>query len=1625
MRNGLLFGITLWALLACGEGGNQLNPNTEEPVVGNKDDVTFAGALSVDEKRIAARVDGADLLVDIPMVREAGSTVTGKVTATLVSLDGLTTLTSGTGEFTLDAEEGQGTVKLDAARLPAAGEAEVLYLLRYGVKWEGHQLSGQRSLFFTLPKFDIQARFPSALYADGKAKVRVFAIDPTRNAPLADVPVTLTLKPKAIGEEPTTAVATQQGTTDADGTAVFELPGQDAGDYVLTASSTQSGYLMGAVEDDVSVVREARVLLTTDKPMYQPGQMMEVRALILKKPALNADGGREVTFEVADGKGNMIFRKYATTNDFGIASTRLKIASQVNMGDWEVRAILGDTKTIKTVPVKYYALPKFKVSATLDKGFYLAGDVLHGVLNVRYFFGKPVAGGAVQVVASAYDIGFTAFQTVNGVTNGEGVFDFDLTLPDYLVGQDLESGNALVTLEVTVIDTAEHAEKAYIPLVVAKAPINLVAIPESGELVPGLENTLYLFATDPLGAPVDATFQVELGGAQAAVGSLGLGIASFTVKPEGPVSFTVSASDAQGAQASQAFSFDPGKSSGGLIVRSDRNLYRVGETAKVRVFATDAQGRLFLDLIKDGQTAGTYAVDVKDGVAGLDLDLDGSLVGDLVVEAYMITTKAEIVRDKKLIFVKDADGLAITITPDKGSDPYGPGQDAAIDFEVKDASGQPRAAALGVQIVDEAVYALTEMKPGLLETYFLIEDELQQPRYEIHGAEFNFNQIVTSDPDDEHSQTVAGAAFAALDQAGMGGTEKSSWAGALAKLPASLQPYYTAHMNQVSEAVQSLIDNGSITWDGTVGFLNTQKMFYDYWGNLYSFTGSDYWNMTVKSLGPDELEGTADDYSAQFSVYSHGDDWGWAEEGDFNGGPGKGGGDPQAGAADASMGVDTGTQEPPSDPNSTDKPKIRSYFPETLYFNPALITDESGKARVSLTMADSITEWRITTVGNTKDGVLGSKDQGITVFQDFFVDIDFPATLTRNDEVTFPVAIYNYLPITQTVHLELEPGDWYQLVGDGQADVEVNPGEVTVKSFPVKVLNVGWHALTVTGIGTTMSDAVQRMVLVKPDGKEFRESKSGMLKGESSVAVSYPTGLIPGSQELLVKVYPGILAQAVEGLDSLLQMPSGCFEQTTSTNWPNTLVMDYLKASGQINPAIELKASDYLQQGYQRLLTYECTQSGGGFTWFGDPSPGNIILSAMGVMEFSDMAKVMEVDQAVIQRTAAWLAGKQQGDGHWVFDQGSEFATVSYDDVKTTAWVSWCLGISPYEHEAAAKGLAWLAPQVEGLDLYALALAANAYANVQPEAGVTATVLDKLADAAVEDGDKVYWKFDGQSQYGWGGDDGGGSGVSGTSIEITALAVQAFIKAGAHLDLAGKALAFLAANKDSFGNWGSTHATILSLRAMIMSLQNKTEQGEGNLEVYLNGELAGTLAITAENRNVFHQFELGNLVNVAAANDLTVQYEGTGNLMYQAVWAYYLPYGGDVVSDSDVLSIEVQYDKTHLAVDDVVNATATVTNLTEANLNMVMVDLGVPPGFTVLTDSLASMVEQQQIMKYELPGQQITIYLEKLDPHASLVLPYGLQAKYPVKAASGDSSAYLYYDSATKDEAAPTAFEVQ
>ncbi|MEZ4267727.1 MAG: MG2 domain-containing protein [Myxococcota bacterium] len=1605
-------------LAACGGVGDG-RLDGPGPVTGHTE--VLSSALEVDVTSVRGVVSGDALVVSMEVRRLVADSVVGVARVRVEDLAGVV-LSEGASPFALKAASSTLEVSLPKAGLPAAGADEAGAVVRWELDVNGPNAIGYRSLLYVLPKADVQARLPGRLLVGASTQVRVFAVDPLTGARLPNTPVSLMLAPAPDAEEAgaTADPIVVEAVTDEDGTAVLSVPAQpEEGSYVFTVGAGGSAYALALAESDVQLERSHRVLVTTDKPIYQPGQTMHLRALALRQPDLAAEAGRPLTFEVYDGKGNMVFRKYADTNDFGSAATDFKLASQVNEGNYQLKAILGETTTTRTVKVERYVLPRFRVSVSTDRDFYLVGDTIKGVVDTRYFFGKPVAGGAISVVGTSFDVDAQQFASLTGVTTADGLFAFEMKLPNYLVGQPLEGGNGQAALRVEVTDGAGHKEGADRTLVVADSPINMVAIAESGALVLGLENTVYLFATDPLNRPVEAALQATVAGEPVTIEALGTGLGRFSVMPEGEVSVVATAQVAGGVKATKTLVLGQGLgSAGGLLVRSDRALYRVGETVSVQVFSTGVGGRVFLDVIKDGQTMLTQTLPLVNGMATAQLDLDNGLLGDVLIEAYQVGADGAIERDKKLVFVADARGLEIAITP--GAESYRPGEEATLTFDVKDASGAPVVAALGVQIVDEAVYALSDSKPGLLESYFMVQEALQTPQYQVAGFERPLAPILAGDPKSEVAQVTAAASLAALQEGASLGLV-SSWAQVRAEVPSVTAPFHKADMEVAKARIQKLADDGELHGGNIESRIAEQSIFHDAWGNLYAMTVSWEWQgprVTMVSAGPDEAIGTWDDWSGGWQVqlpiktdgtggaFPGGGDWANA---DAAGGPWPGG------VPEANPGV------PSEGEGGAEGPRVRKDFPETLYNNPALITGADGRASVSLTMADSITQWRVSALGNSKAGALGSKAGGIVVFQPFFVDIDFPASLTRGDEVSFPVSVFSYLDEAQTVSLTLSPGDWYETTGASTATVEIAPGQVTSVAFPVRVTKVGWHALTVTALGTTMSDAVQRVIRVVPDGTEVRESVSGVLEGTQSYPVSYPAGIIEGSGDLMLKIYPGVMAQAVEGLDSMLQMPSGCFEQTTATNWPNTLVVDYLRSSGQVSPEIELKAVDYLQQGYQRLLTFEVT--GGGFVWFGDPSPANVILSAMGVLEFGDMARVIEVDPAVIKRTADWLLSAQAADGSWHSDQGSEFATVQYDDVKTTGFVAWALAESPHGAGAVTKALSWLAPHAAHVttDVYSLAMMANAFAAAEPSSARTTALLKRLADLAVTDDSGAHWVYEGSSYNYYGPET---SGVNATSIEVTGLAVQAFMAADAHLELVGSAVGWLAGNKDSLGNWGTTHATILTLRAMVRSLQNKAEEGAGTATVKVDGKVVHTLTISDENRNVFHQLDLGASVGAASSADVEVSYEGTGRLMTQLVSSYWMPSEAMPPVASNILDIAVTWDKTQLAVTDIATCTARVTNRTDAALKMVMVDLGVPPGFQVLTDRLEAQVKSGDIMKYELPGQQVTIYLEAIAPGAVVDLSFDVQARYPLAVQAPPSSAYLYYDTATRAETAPVGFVV-
>ena len=106
-------------------------------------------------------------------------------------------------------------------------------------------------------------------------------------------------------------------------------------------------------------------------------------------------------------------------------------------------------------------------------------------------------------------------------------------------------------------------------------------------------------------------------------------------------------------------------------------------------------------------------------------------------------------------------------------------------------------------------------------------------------------------------------------------------------------------------------------------------------------------------------------------------------------------------------------------------------------------------------------------------------------------------------------------------------------------------------------------------------------------------------------------------------------------------MPCGCFEQTSSSTYPNVLALDYMKRTKKLTPEVHAKAEGYIANGYQRLLTFEVP--GGGFSWFGQ-APANKILTAYGLMEFYDMSKVYDVDPQADRsaRSSGWRANSRR-----------------------------------------------------------------------------------------------------------------------------------------------------------------------------------------------------------------------------------------------------------------------------------------------------------------------------------------------------------------------------------------------
>jgi hypothetical protein len=705
-------------------------------------------------------------------------------------------------------------------------------------------------------------------------------------------------------------------------------------------------------------------------------------------------------------------------------------------------------------------------------------------------------------------------------------------------------------------------------------------------------------------------------------------------------------------------------------------------------------------------------------------------------------------------------------------------------------------------------------------------------------------------------------------------------------------------------------------------------------------------------------------------------------------------------------------------PRAGGPPELRSDFAETLYWHPALVLN-GGKAEVSFDLCDSLGAFEVTAFVHTLDGRLGSATQTIASRLPFTVQPRTPLEVTAGDKIDIALAVANNTSEARTAHVSVtEHANLSLADGSPAADVSVPADSSIRKLYRFRpTVQEGTATLRFTGkTDSYPADSVRTTFRVVPEGFPVVGAHSDLLEKSATTDMELPQTWIKDTLKCQVQVYPSTLADLQKGLESLLREPCGCFEQTSTSNYPNLLILKYLKESDQTKPAVERRARELLDRGYQKLTSFECMnpakKAKEGYEWFGGTAPAHEALTAYGLMEFRDMAAVHEVDPAMLKRTQQYLLNQRDGKGSFKRNPRALDTFGRAPEHITNAYIVWALTESGKDDDIT-KELTALGEQAKtSKDPYFLSLIANSLINRAKTADAT-KLLKKVTELQKPDG---HLDAEQTSITGSGGRD--------LQIETTALAVLGWLKAnpGEFNGNVQKAIRWIGQQRGGYGGFGSTQSTILALKALIQYTKaNKKTPEAGELRLFVGERkvdeqhfaAGATEPLTLSVPDAETTLKPGK-------NAVRVEITGQNAFPYTLTWSYQTRQPAS--ADKCPVKLSAKLDRAEVNEGETVHLNVQVENASGKGQGMTAAILGLPGGLTIPEDmkqlkdyTRQPKDDQRPLVSYfEVRGRELVLYWRDLAPDQKIEVPIDLICRVPGEYSGPASRAYLYYNADLK-----------
>jgi uncharacterized protein YfaS (alpha-2-macroglobulin family) len=538
-------------------------------------------------------------------------------------------------------------------------------------------------------------------------------------------------------------------------------------------------------------------------------------------------------------------------------------------------------------------------------------------------------------------------------------------------------------------------------------------------------------------------------------------------------------------------------------------------------------------------------------------------------------------------------------------------------------------------------------------------------------------------------------------------------------------------------------------------------------------------------------------------------------------------------------------------------------------------------------------------------------------------------------------------------------------------------------------------SLEIAAAAGPFADTVTRKLVVLPRGFPIEVHHGGLLGPEHGfqTEVVIPKAVEAGSLRATAKVYPSPLASMEEALDALLRQPSGCFEQMSSTNYPLVMAQQYFTTHQGVDPEKIANARNLLSAGYDRLIGFESASKG--YEWFG-ADPGHEALTAYGLMEFTDMAKVMPVDASMLERTRSWLMSRRDGKGGF---ERNEHALDSFGGAPprtTNAYILWTLlesGESP--GELAAEVAAVKADALESSDAYVVALAANVLYLAGD--GVAATLLTEKLSAAVDANGAVTGATTSITR----------SGGEALAIETTSLAILSWLRDDERFAAQVETSMQWLFERCKAGRFGSTQSTILALKAInTYAAARAVPKRPGSVRLHVDGRPIGeALAFTEATKGAIELPDFSQSLSAGSHTLSLVMSDGS-----KMPFAVEIEYSSTLpaTSGASALRFHSQLSRSELVEGEPLELEVTLEVGNEVAPTPVAI-LGIPGGLEVRHEQLKELVDADHISAYEVKGREVVLYWRALRAGEVRKLLLQLDAAIPGSYTGPASRTYLYY----------------